>query len=95
MDTSCSICTVQYTVYTLMWRSQELQDLYEDVDDVDLFVGMFSERPMNGALVGPITLCIVGDQFARLKKGDRFFYDLGDQQGEAFTENQLTQARLR
>jgi hypothetical protein len=62
------------------------------VDDVDLFVGMFSERPMKGALVGPITLCIVGDQFARLKKGDRFFYDLGGQQGEAaFTPSQLTE----
>ncbi len=59
---------------------------------MDLFVGMFSERPMKGALVGPITLCIVGDQFARLKKGDRFFYDLGGQQGEAaFTPSQLTE----
>ncbi len=47
---------------------------------------------MKGALVGPITLCIVGDQFARLKKGDRFFYDLGGQQGEAaFTPSQLTE----
>jgi peroxidase len=75
-------------------RAQELQQIYEDVDDVDLFVGMFSERPMNGALVGPITLCIVGDQFARLKKGDRFFYDLGGQQGAApLTESELTEVR--
>ncbi len=76
-------------------RAQELQQLYEHVDDVDLFVGMFSERPMKGALVGPITLCIVGDQFARLKKGDRFFYDLGGQQGEAaFTPSQLTEVGI-
>jgi hypothetical protein len=33
----------------------------------------------------------VGDQFARLKKGDRFFYDLGDQHGVPFTQEQLTE----
>jgi len=39
----------------------------------------FSETPLVGALIGPTFTCIVGDQFARSKKGDRYFYDLGDQ----------------
>jgi len=73
-------------------RTQELQQIYNSVDDIDLFVGMFSERPVNGALVGPTTLCIIGDQFARLKKGDRYFYDL-DRQSGSFTAAQLQEIR--
>ena len=41
-------------------RSQELQSLYQSVDDIDLFVGIFSERPMRDAMVGPTALCIIG-----------------------------------
>jgi len=73
-------------------RTQELQQLYTNVDDIDLFVGLFSERPANGALVGPTTLCIIGDQFARLKKGDRYFYDL-DRQSGSFSSSQLQEIR--
>jgi len=73
-------------------RTQELQQLYNNVDDIDLFVGLFSERPANGAMVGPTTLCIIGDQFARLKKGDRYFYDLGRQSG-SFSASQLQEIR--
>lgn len=35
---------------------------YSSVDDVDLFVGIFSERPNSDAMVGPTALCIIGDQ---------------------------------
>ncbi|CAG0893147.1 unnamed protein product [Darwinula stevensoni] len=56
-----------------------MQKVYENVDDVDLFIGGISERPVDGALLGPTFLCIVGDMFLRLQKGDRFFYDLGNQ----------------
>merc|ERR1712154_121046 len=73
-------------------RAQELQRLYSSVDDVDLFVGIFSERPNNDAMVGPTALCIIGDQFARLKKGDRYFYDLEGFPG-SFTADQLQQIR--
>ncbi len=49
------------------------------MDDIDLFIGGIYEDPIPGALVGRTFNCIIGDQFARLKKGDRFFYDLGGQ----------------
>ncbi|CAG0898518.1 unnamed protein product [Darwinula stevensoni] len=58
---------------------QEMKKVYESVDDVDLFVGGISETPVPGALLGPTFHCIVGDMFLRLQKGDRFFYDIGDQ----------------
>ncbi|XP_032786422.2 peroxidase [Daphnia magna] len=66
--------------------------LYDSVDDIDLFIGGVSERKAEGALLGPTFQCIVADQFLRLKKGDRFFYDLGGQPG-SFTEEQLYEIR--
>lgn len=57
----------------------QLKHIYRSVDDVDLFVGGILETPVYDSLVGPTFLCIIGDQFARLKKADRFFYDAGNQ----------------
>ncbi|XP_037084910.1 chorion peroxidase-like [Pollicipes pollicipes] len=53
-----------------------LRSVYRHVDDIDLFVGAVSERPVFGAAVGPTIRCILADQFARLRWGDNFFYDL-------------------
>ena len=47
-------------------RTQQLQRLYSEVDDVDLFVGIFSERPSRDAMVGPTALCLIGEITARL-----------------------------
>ena len=58
------------------------------MNDIDPYVGMFLENPAPGALVGKTFLCIIGDQFARLKIGDRYFYDLGSQSG-SFTNSRF------
>jgi peroxidase len=70
-----------------------LKVIYKSVDDVDLYVGGFLESPHEDSILGPIFKCILGDQFARLKKGDRFFYDLGVDARLAFSGPQLDQLR--
>jgi len=54
---------------------QRMKTLYENVDDVDLFIGGISEFHAEGSILGPTFQCIVGEQFKALQYGDRFFYD--------------------
>ena len=49
------------------------------MDDIDLYIGSLFETQIPGALVGPTALCIISDQFKKIKNGDRFFYDIGGQ----------------
>jgi len=72
---------------------EQLRRVYKHVDDIDLYVGGFLEAAHEDSILGPVFKCIIGDQFARLKKGDRFFYDLGVDNNIGFTEQQLDQVR--
>lgn len=59
------------------------------MNEVDLFIGAVSEKPMEGAMLGPTFVCLVGDQFARLRRGDRFFYEEANQPS-TFTDGTRT-----
>jgi peroxidase len=51
-----------------------LRAIYGDVNNVDAFVGMVSEKHLPGTEFGPLQLAIWKKQFAALRDGDRLFY---------------------
>lgn len=51
-----------------------LLSMYEDINDIDPWVGMLAEKPMPGALFGETIMSIIKYQFTSLRDGDRFFY---------------------
>jgi peroxidase len=58
----------------------KMASLYKSPDEVDLYMAGMSERvTSNGGILGHTFSHIIADQFARLKEGDRFFYELGGQ----------------
>lgn len=57
-------------------------------DDIDLWSGGISEKPLSGALIGPTFACIIARQFANIRRGDRFWYDRAGLPS-SFTPDQL------
>ncbi|XP_068221622.1 chorion peroxidase-like [Palaemon carinicauda] len=53
----------------------DLKTLYNDeIDDIDPQVAVF-ETPLEGAVIGKTLSCLVADQFARLKTGNRLYWE--------------------
>ncbi|XP_046556440.1 peroxidase-like protein [Haliotis rubra] len=69
-----------------------LQSVYRHPNDIDLFTGGVSEKPIPGSLVGPVFTCLLGSQFSALKRGDRFWYELSEAVTR-FTPAQLAEIR--
>ncbi len=51
-----------------------LEEIYQDIDDVDPWVGMLAEIHLENSLFGELVMTIMEKQFRSLRDGDRFFY---------------------
>jgi hypothetical protein len=65
-----------------------LMDVYADVNDIDLWVGLLSEIHYGDGMVGETTYAILFDQFWRLMNGDAFWYE------DFLTQDQVAEVDL-
>lgn len=63
----------------------DLQNLYSNVNNIDLWVGMLAENHVRGSSTGPLIRRILVDQFQRLRDGDPFWYQRTYSGGSLFT----------
>ena len=62
-----------------------LAQVYGDVNEIDAIVGGLAEDAVAGSMVGKFFQTVIADQFARLRDGDRFWYENGQ-----FTNEELS-----
>ncbi|GFO37824.1 peroxidase-like protein [Plakobranchus ocellatus] len=69
-------------------ETKDFLNVFNHIDDIDLFSGALSETHVLGGVVGPTFACIIAKQFRDLKYGDRFWFE-NPQSATRFTEAQL------
>lgn len=55
--------------------AKSLAALYDNVDNLDLWVAGLAEPHVDGGIVGETFSAIIREQFTRLRDGDRFWYE--------------------
>jgi hypothetical protein len=55
---------------------ERLAAAYDDVDDIDLWIGGLAEDPLPGSHVGGLFYTLIKRQSEALRDGDRFWYEL-------------------
>lgn len=67
---------------------EKLRQLYNHVNDIDLFVGGVFEPPVQGGVVGETFGHIIANQFADLKFGDAYFF-LSKEYPQGFNDEEI------
>jgi hypothetical protein len=73
---------------------QGLQNLYGNVDNIDVYVGGLAEDHVPGSSLGPLFHNILVDQFTRLRDGDRYWYTRHFSGVQLFYLEQTTLAKI-
>ncbi|HEY2253180.1 MAG TPA: peroxidase family protein, partial [Planctomycetaceae bacterium] len=55
-----------------------LKQIYGNVNNVELFVGLMAENHVSGSSLGQTEQAILAEQFETLRDGDRYFYENAD-----------------
>jgi hypothetical protein len=77
---------------------RNLQSVYGNVNNLDLFIGGLAENHVSGAEVGSTFRAILAKQFQALRAGDRFFWqnqDFDQQTRQTIARTTLAQIILR
>lgn len=69
---------------------QKLKELYGHPGNIDIFVGGILEDQVDGAKIGHTFRCLLIEQFARLRSGDRHWYE----NPSTFRSEQLAQIKV-
>ncbi len=72
----------------------ELQQIYGNVNNVELFVGLMGENHLPGSSLGPTEQAILAKQFESLRDGDRYFYENADPPSLVNQLNDTTLAQI-
>jgi hypothetical protein len=72
----------------------ELQQIYGNVNNVELFVGVMGEDHLPGSSLGPTEQAILATQFEALRDGDRYFYENADPPSLVKQLNNTTLAQI-
>lgn len=55
--------------------ANKLKSVYVTPDNIELFVGIISEKPLANAVLGELGVQVVGQTFRNLRDADRFWYE--------------------
>lgn len=74
----------------------KVMNVYEDVRDIDLWVGGLIENKEGkpDVITGPTFTCIIGQQFKDMKEGDRFYYENAPDSAIGTAESAFTLEQL-
>ena len=71
--------------------ANKLKEVYNDIDNVDLYVGGLAEDHIEGGSLGELFSTIIAKQFESIRDGDRFWYE--NVENGLFTKQEIAELK--